>query len=368
MQRDSRISRGRFLKVMGAAGVAGSTLSILACQPNTTPQQGGGGDGSGEKVLNYFNWADYVAEDTIPNFEKEFGVKVNQSFFASPDELLAKVQTTGGSQYDVIFPGNTTAEIMIKEQLLKKLDMSKIPNFDNIGEEYKGLPFDPSNKYTIPYTWGTTGILYNKEVVGEIDSWEAMWDPDYGGKIAMLDDMRETVGAALMLLGYSVNATEPRKLEEAKQKLLEQKPLVRAYLDNIRMREQVVQGNIVLGHNYSGDAYLVTLEDERLDYVIPKEGGTQWVDNIAIPARAPHPEIAHEFINYILRPEVGADISNQTLFASPNKAALPMVDEKLKNSTIIYPPPETFERLQVTEDVGKTTREYTSEFTAVQSA
>jgi spermidine/putrescine transport system substrate-binding protein len=130
----------------------------------------------------------------------------------------------------------------------------------------------------------------------------------------------------------------------------------------------VVQGNIVLGHNYSGDAYLVTLEDERLDYVIPKEGGTQWVDNIAIPARAPHPEIAHEFINYILRPEVGADISNQTLFASPNKAALPMVDEKLKNSTIIYPPPETFERLQVTEDVGKTTREYTSVFTAVQSA
>jgi spermidine/putrescine transport system substrate-binding protein len=213
MQRDSRISRGRFLKVMGAAGVAGSTLSILACQPNTTPQQGGGGDGSGEKVLNYFNWADYVAEDTIPNFEKEFGVKVNQSFFASPDELLAKVQTTGGSQYDVIFPGNTTAEIMIKEQLLKKLDMSKIPNFDNIGEEYKSLPFDPSNKYTIPYTWGTTGILYNKEVVGEIDSWEAMWDPDYGGKIAMLDDMRETVGAALMLLGYSVTPPNPASLK-----------------------------------------------------------------------------------------------------------------------------------------------------------
>ena len=370
VQRSNRISRGRFLRVAGASLAVGSGLSALACQPNTSPNQGGGGgsENSDEKVLNYFNWSDYLDPNTIPDFEKEFGVKVNESYFASPDEQLAKIQAAGGSEYDVTFPGDSTAETMIKSQLLRKLDMSKIPNFDNIGARYKGLPFDPDNEYTVPFTWGTTGILYNKREIGEISGWEAMWDPRFEGKIAMLDDMREVVGAALKLLGYSLNTKNLDQLEEAKQKLIEQKPLVRAYLADIQMRDALWDKDVLLGQCYSGTASTAIFEDKDLEYVIPEEGATRWTDNMAIPANAPHPEIAHQFINYILRPKVGASTTNYTRFASPNEAALPFIDEGIKNDPSTYPPPETFERLETIQDVGATTRDYQRVYTEVKSA
>ena len=163
MQREARISRGRFLKVMGAAGVAGSTLSILACQPNTNPQQGGGGGGDSNQ-LNFYNWSDYVAKNTIPRFEKDFDVEVTQDFYSSNEELLAKLQA-GGTGYDVIVPSDYMVSIMRKSGVLQKLDKSKIPNFDNLDPDFTGLPYDPNNDYSMAYQWGTTGILYNPEAV-----------------------------------------------------------------------------------------------------------------------------------------------------------------------------------------------------------
>lgn len=367
MHRDARISRGRFLKVMGAASVAGSTLSILACQPNTTAQGGGGGGGPEEKKLNLYNWSDYVAKSTIPNFEKQTGIQVTQDFYSSNEELLAKLQA-GGTGYDVIVPSDYMVEIMIKSDVLEPLDKSKIPNFKNIGEQFKGLPYDPDNEYSVPYQWGTTGILYNKKEVGLIDSWDPMWNPEFKGKIGMLNDERETPGAALYRLGYSVNATDPNQLDEAEAALKEQKPLVRGYFDSTQIRPLVQNGDLLLGHVFSGDAFLVLGGNPDLDYAVPKPAATRWTDNMSIPKGALQPDNAHKFINYILSAKAGAALSNYTYYNTPNEAALPMIDDALKKLPGYSLAPEVYERLQIIEDVGEATRLYSDLWTEVKSA
>jgi len=372
MRKETRISRGRFLKVMGAAGVAGSTLSILSCQPNTNPQQSGGGGGGGpeEKVLNLYNWGDYVAKSTIPSFEEKTGIQVTQDYFSSNEELLAKLQA-GGTGYDVIVPSDYMVTIMIKSDVIQPLDKSKIPNFENIGERFRGLPYDPNNEYSVPYQWGTTGILYNKKEIGkQEESWDPMWNPEFEGRIGMLNDVRETPGAALYRLGYSVNTTAPHKLDEAEAALKEQKPLLRGYFDSTQNRPLVIKGDLLLGHVFSGDAFLALSGNDDLDYIIPKPAATRWTDNMCIPVGAEHPDNAHKFINHILDAKVGAALSNYTYYNTPNGAALPMVDEALKKLPGYNPQlsPEVYERLQIIEDIGEATRDYERRFTEVKSA
>jgi spermidine/putrescine transport system substrate-binding protein len=369
MAREKKVSRGDFLKAMGAGAVAGSTLSVLACQPNTTAQSsGGGGGGPEEKQLNLYNWSDYVAKSTLPNFQKQTGIKVTQDYFSSNEELLAKLQA-GGTGYDVIVPSDYMVSIMIKSDILEPLDMSKIPNFKNVGDNYKGLPYDPKNEYSVPYQWGTTGILYNKKELGTLEpSWEPMWDPANEGKIGMLNDPRETPGAALYKLGYSVNTTSKEQLDEAEAELKKQKPLLRGYFDSTQNRPSVINGDLWLGHVFSGDAFLALSSNEDLDYMIPEPAATRWTDNMAIPKGAEHPDNAHKFINYILGAKTGAALSNYTYYNTPNEAALPMIDDALKNLPGYQLRSSVFERLQIIEDVGRATREYTNLFTSVKSA
>jgi spermidine/putrescine transport system substrate-binding protein len=369
MAREKRISRGDFLRAIGAGAVAGSTLSVLACQPNTSAQSSsGGGSGPEEKVLNLYNWSDYVAKSTIPNFQKQTGIKVTQDYFSSNEELLAKLQA-GGTGYDVIVPSDYMVSIMIKSDILEPLDMSKIPNFENVGDNYKGLAYDPKNEYSVPYQWGTTGILYNKKRLGTLEpSWEPMWDPSNEDKIGMLNDPRETPGAALYKLGYSVNTTNKQQLDEAEAELEKQKPLLRGYFDSTQNRPSVINGDLWLGHVFSGAAFLALSSNEELDYIIPEPAATLWTDNMAIPKGAEHPDNAHKFINYILGAKTGAALSNYTYFNTPNAAALPMIDDALKNLPGYQLGPSVFKRLQIIEDVGKATRRYSDLFTAVKSS
>lgn len=369
-----KITRGRFLRVVGAGAVAGSTLSVLACQPNTNPQQGGGGGGGGNggdgdpKKLNLYNWSEYVAESTIPDFEKKTGIKVQQDFYTSNEELLAKLQA-GGRGYDVIVPSDYMVSIMIKSDVLQKLDRSRIPNFKNLDEDFVGLSYDPNNEYSMTYQWGTTGILYDPEVVTEeVTGWDAMWLEEYGGKIGMLNDVRETFGASLKRLGYSLNSTDEAELDEAQAELEAQKPLLRGYFSSPEAGDLVVGGDLALAHVFSGDGFSAIAENDKLVYVIPEEGATRWTDNMAIPAGAPNPDAAHKFINYILDAKVGAELSNYTYYGCPNEASLPMIDEEARNDESIYPPPEVFERLEVIEDLGEATRDYERRFTEVKSA
>ncbi len=370
-----RITRRRFLKVAGAGAFAGSTLSILAaCQPDTTAQSGNGGeeggnggDGGGNGRLNFYNWSDYVAESTIPGFEEETGATVTQDTYASNEELLAKLQA-GGTGYDVIVPSDYMVAIMAKSDVIQELDFEKIPNFENVGENFRGLSYDPENRFSVPYQWGTTGILYNQAELGEINSWDLMFDEQYSVQIAMIDDVRETLGVALYRLGYSVNATDPGQLEEAKQMLIEQKPLLRGYFDSTEISPQVANGDILLGHVFSGEGILTALENEGLAYVIPSPAATRWTDNMCIPNGARNPELAHEFINYILAEEPGAELTNYTYYGTPNEAALPLIDEELQEIPEWNPPDEVFERLEVIEDVGEATRDYERIFTEVKSS
>jgi spermidine/putrescine transport system substrate-binding protein len=366
-----RISRRGFLRTMGAAGVAGSTLSVLACQPNTSAQSGGGGGSGGgpeEKVLNFYNWSDYVAESTIPDFEKQTSIKVTQDFFSSNEDLLAKLQA-GGTGYDVIVPSDYMVAIMIKSDVVQKLDMSQIPNSKNVGKEYEGLSYDPKNEYSLPYQWGTTGILYNKKEIGQLpESWDPLWDTEFEGEMSMLNDTRETLGAALYKLGYSVNTTDTGELQEAADELKKQKPLLRGYFDSTEARPLVQNGDLLLGHVFSGDAFLALSENPDLDYIVPKPAATRWTDNMCIPNGAEHPQNAHKFINYILGAKTGAELSNYTYYNTPNAAALPMIDDALKDLPGYVLPDSVFERLQVIADPGEATREYERLFTEVKSS
>jgi spermidine/putrescine transport system substrate-binding protein len=252
---------------------------------------------------------------------------------------------------------------------LEPLDMSKIPNFKNVGANYKGLGYDPGNQYSVPYQWGTTGILYNKKRLGTLEpSWDPMWDPDNKGKIGMLNDERETPGAALYKLGYSVNARDKEQLDEAEAELKKQKPLLRGYFDSTQNRPSVINGDLLLGHVFSGDAFLALSSNEDLDYIIPEPAATRWTDNMAIPKGAEHPDNAHKFINYILGAKTGATLSNYTYYNTPNEAALPMIDDALKNLPGYELEPSVFDRLQIIEDVGAATREYSTLFTSVKSS
>ena len=364
------ISRGKFLKMMGAAGVAGSTLSVLSCQPNTSATGGGGDGDSGpeEKKLALYNWSDYVAKSTIPSFEKATGIQVTQDFYGSNEDLLGKLQA-GATGYDVIVPSDYMVGVMIKSDVIQKLDKSKIPNVKNVGEDFMGLPYDPNNEYSLPYQWGTTGILYNKKEVGKLDgTWNPMWDRQFEGKMAMLNDSRETLGAALYKLGYSVNSKDEGQLAEVEAELKQQNPLLRGYFISTEVRPLVLNGDILLGHVYSGDAFLAMVQNEDLDYIIPRPQATRWTDNMCIPNGAPHPDNAHKFINHILDAEVGAKLTNYTYYNTPNEAALPKIDPALKNLPGYTLTPAIFERCEVIEDVGETTREYERIFTEVKSA
>ena len=368
--KGKRISRARFLRAMGAAGVVGSGLSALAaCQPNTTAQSSssGGGGGPEEKKLNLYNWTGYIGERTLPDFQKETGIQVTQDFYASNEELLAKLQA-GATGYDVIVPSGYMVEIMRKTGVIRKLDASKIPNSKNIGANFKGLPFDPKNEYSIPYQWGTTGVLYNRKEVGDIESWSAMWDPKFEGKISMLNDTRETLGAALYKLGLSVNTTDTGELQRAADELKKQKPLLSGYLSSDVARPALLNGDVLLAHVFWGDAYLALSQNEDLGYVLPMEGATRFTDNLCIPSGAQHPENAHAFVNYVLGARVGAEISDYTSYNTPNEAALPMVDGALKKFPGYVLPDDVFDRLQEVQDVGEATREYDRIFTEVKSS
>jgi spermidine/putrescine-binding protein len=322
------------------------------------------------KELHVYNWSEYIDPEIYTDFEEEFGVKVIEDTFASNEDLLAKMQA-GATGYDLIVPSDYMVAIMIELDLLAELNYDNIPNFTNINDTFKDPPYDPGNKYSVPYQWGTTGIGYDTEVMAEPpDSWAYLFDPAvasaYAGKISMLNDSREALGAALKYLGYSLNTTDEGELAEAKQLLIEQKPWVATY-DSEGYEDLLAAGELVMAHGWSGDFFMAAVEAEQIYYAIPKEGAVIWTDNLAIPKTAPSQYTAEVFINYLLRPEVGAKISNYTWYASPNKAAEEFMDAEILEDPAIYPPDEVMEKLEFIRDVGEATALYDRIWTEIKS-
>jgi spermidine/putrescine transport system substrate-binding protein len=257
--------------------------------------------------LNFYNWSYYVADNTISDFEREYGVRVRYDNYSSNSELLAKLQA-GASGYDVTVPSDYMVQIMVNLNLLQPLRFENIPNFENLDERFRNLPFDPENRYSIPYQWGTTGIGINTRFVSEVvDSWDILWDERYRGRISILDDMRSGMVPALKRLGYSVNTRNAEELRQARDLMIEQKSLVRTYSSETYM-DLLKSGDIWIAHGWSGDIFQVTKENPDVIFIIPKEGSYAWVDNLVIPRGAPNRTTAEAFINYLLRPDVSAAI------------------------------------------------------------
>lgn len=318
------------------------------------------------KELNVYNWSHYVAESTLADFEKEFGVKVNYDNFSSNDELLAKLQT-GVSGYDVIFPADYMVKIMAAQGLLAELRKENIPNLKNLDDRFRNPPYDPEGKYSVAYQWGTTGIGYNLAKVGKrITGWDVLWEPAYKGRITMLDEIRSGLVPALKLLGFSVNTTHPSELLQAKELMLANKPLVKAYT-SATYQDLLKSGDAWIVVGFSGDIYQVAKDHPDIYYVIPSQGSDLWVDNMCIPATAPNKSTAEVFINYMLRADVSAAISNFTHYASPNAAARQFIKPELLNDPNIYPPKEVMDKLEFLQDVGEATRLWDRTWSEIKS-
>ena len=331
----------------------------------------GGGKQKMAKELYLYNWAEYIDPQVLEDFEAEFDVQVVEDTFANNEELLAKLQA-GAVGYDLIVPSDYMVEIMIEEGMLAELDHENLTNLGNLDAKFAEPPYDPGLVYCVPYLWGTTGIGYNDDMFDDPpDSWAYLFDPDlvseYAGQITMLNDVRESMGAALKDLGYSLNSTNQAELEEARDLLIQQKAWIYAY-DAEQYEDLLSADETVVAHSWSGDVFMVAEEDERLWYAIPEEGGVIWADNLCIPESAPNKYTAEAFINYLLRPEVAAANSNFTWYASPNAKATDLIDEEILEEPAIYPPPEVMVKLEWLEDVGEATPIYERLWTEVKAA
>jgi spermidine/putrescine-binding protein len=346
-------------------GVLALLLPLVACGRSADE-----GDGKLARELHIYNWSEYIDPEIYADFEKEFGVKVIEDTFSSNEDLLAKLQA-GATGYDLIVPSDYMVEVMIELGLLAELNLDNIPNWKNISDTFKDPPYDPGSRYSVPYQWGTTGIGYDTEVMDEPpDSWGYLFDPDmaapFAGRMSMLNDSRETIGAALKYLGYSLNSTDEQELEEAKQLLIRQKAWVSAY-DSEGFEDLLAARETLIGHGWSGEFFVAAEEAEHIWYVIPEEGAVIWTDNLCIPKTSKNPYTAEVFINFLLRPEVGAQVTNYTWFGSPNEAAREFINPDILEEPAIYPPPEVMDKLEFLRDVGEATVLYDRLWTEIKT-
>lgn len=319
--------------------------------------------GCGKKYANgevyVYNWGEYIDEDVIEMFEEEYDIKVIYNEFETNEDMYPLVES-GAVKYDVICPSDYMVSKMLEKDLLQEIDKSAVPNLKNIDPEYlkSAETFDPGNKYCVPYCWGTMGILYDKtKVTAPIDSWSAIFDPQYKGEILMMDSVRDAFAAALRYLGYSLNSKDEKELEAAKKLLQEQNPLVQAYVVD-QVRDKMIGGEAILGVIYSGEAIYVKRENPNLEYVIPKEGSNVWIDGWVVPKNAPNTENAMKWINFMCRGDIALKNFEAITYSTPNTVAREMIeDEDIKYSLVAFPTTEMLNRCEAFVYLGEATDE-----------
>lgn len=308
----------------------------------------------GDNQVIVYNWGEYLDPDAIEMFEEETGIDVVYEEYETNEIMYPKIQS-GAIAYDVVCPSDYMIERMIENNLLTEINFDNIPNIKNIGDVYmeQSRQFDPDNKYSVPYLWGTVGILYNKTMVdGPIDSWSVLWDEKYKDSILMQDSVRDAFGVALKYLGYSLNSTDLDELTAAKKLLIDQKPLVQAYVVD-QVRDKMIGNEAAIGVIYSGEAIYTQLENPDLEYVIPKEGSNMWIDSLVIPKNAKHKENAEAFINFVCRPEIAKMNFDYITYSIPNEAGRELIEEPaLRNSKIAFPDAKELERCETFKFLG----------------
>ena len=317
-------------------------------------------------TIYVYNWGDYIDEAILGDFEKETGIRVIYDTYATNEDMYVKIKS-GGSSYDVIFPSDYMLTRMREEDMLEKIDLEKIPNYKHIEERFLSLDYDPQNEYSLPYKWGTVGILYNTTMVDdEVDSWDILWNPKYSKNILMLDSQRDSIGVALLRLGYSLNTLDPEQLAEAGQLLVEQKPLVLAYVVD-EGQDKMVAGEAALAVVWSGEATNARQENSDLAFAIPREGTNIWFDVMAIPKGAKNREGALKFINFMNRPDIALRNAEYTGYAIPNGTARAMLPSEISLDRSIYPAEEDLIHAEIFVNLGQTLRDYDLIWTEVKA-
>lgn len=345
-------NRGRLAAVLAVTALLASACaggdeagSASACEAGVT-------DGD----LFLYNWTDYVDPELIPAFEAEYGVEVVEDFYTSNEELLARI-SAGGSGYDVVVPSDYAVRIMIEEGDLLELQHDAIPNLVNLRDDFTDPSYDPGNTHSVPYLWGTTGLGVNVGLLGDVEpSWALVFDPEVAGnlpgRVSMLDDPREVLGAALHYLGLDPNTTSEEDLQRAADLVAQAREWTAAY-DSGTYQDLLVSGEVVVAQGYSGN-FLEAFDGlEGFAYLVPEEGATVWTDAMAVLADAPHPCTAHAFIDFVLRAERGAALTEYIYYPSPNAAAEALIDPEVLADPAVYPPTATQERLRFLEDTGE---------------
>lgn len=305
------------------------------------------------ETVNVFNWEDYISHEVIELFEKETGISVNYMNFTTNEDMMVLVEASPSS-FDVIFPSDYCIERLITNDMLEKINFDNVPNFVQTMPNLLKPDYDPTNEYSVPYMWGTVGILYNTTMVDEtVDSFQILWDTKYQNSVFMYDSYRDSMGVALKALGYSMNTRVPAELEAAKDKLLEQKlsGVVKAYqVDEIK--DKMVAGEAALSIIWSGDAqYAIDLNDD-LAYIVPKEGSNIWVDGMVIPKGAKNKENAEKFIDFLCRPDIAQLNCEEIWYSSPNMGAIELMGEEYTENLTMNPTDDIIERCEFFHDLG----------------
>ena len=293
--------------------------------------------------INVYNWGEYIpdgSEEGSISVNEEFtkltGIRVNYSTYANNEELYAKLKG-GGSTYDIIIPSDYMISRMIKEDMLEPIDLSQIPNFKNIMEKFRNPEYDPDCKYSVPYTWGTVGIIYDTTAIDEEDiDWDILWNEDYAGSILMFDNPRDAFAISEILLGYSLNTEDSDELRKAAEKLKDQKKVIQAYVMD-EIFDKMGAGEAVLAPYYAGDAVTLMDEFENLDFVIPESGTNLFIDAACIPKGCKNKEAAQMYLNFLCEPDIAYAVSDYIGYSTPNQAAYEMLDDEVKNDGISYP-------------------------------
>ena len=311
-------------------------------------------------VLYVYNWGDYIDPELLSKFKEETGIDVKYDVYDT-NEIMYQKLNSGNVSYDIVIPSDYMIEKMKNEDMLAKIDYSNIPNYKYIGEQFKKLAYDPTDEYSVPYMWGTVGIIYNtKRVSDPVDSWNILWNPKYKDQVIMPDSVRDAMAVAEKKLGYSLNTENLDQIEDAKKELMTQKKdgLILAYMVD-QVKDAMVGGEASLAVAWSGDAVTMIERNPDLAYAIPKEGSNKWFDAIAIPKNAKHKENAEKFINFLCDPENAEQNVEYIGYSTPNTAAYELLPEDIKNDKVAYPDEESLKNCEVFIDLpSKILRKY----------
>lgn len=345
----------RVCSIMAVAAVAALSAVTMSGCGKSAEKAGGAGE------VYVYNWGEYIDEDVIAQFKEETGIDVIYDMFETNEEMYPVIEA-GGVKYDAVCPSDYMIQKMIENQMLAEINFDNIPNIKEIDSKYMDMSrsFDPENKYSVPYCWGTVGILYNTSMVAPEDAptkWSDLWDEKFKDNILMQDSVRDAFMVALKSLGYSMNTTNEAEIAEARDLLIKQKPLVQAYVID-QVRDKMIGGEAAMGVIYSGEMLYIQQEvadlglDYSLEYVIPEEGTNLWLDSWVIPANAPNKENAEKWINFLCRPDIAKKNFEYITYPTPNKGAFDLLDSDLQNNKAVFPDTDSLKNCEVFQYLG----------------